>query len=399
MWSFLSFFRGLFCLRHNSNIWRVGSFKLRSKIELGQPVPTAYYTSTYLSKLPGQETLNFSEKQKWSFLSRLIRFWIKSGGGYGNGVGGRVDWILEIRVECWQLFEQLAGEKREPGGCLSWKLRKWMKSTDAEMFSNSVISWYGEFWKWYRWMNVFKNILATSVVATLDAVRENDPRGDVSVPNHCLHAQHSHIHLQYFYQPTANPNLAGIAKIVRPREKSSISAISRFQNAAQKKNMNDVRRQEMSENTLLSFLIFPKFSFLRFAEKLRGGCWNKPNSKNAHWPGGHTLRRTIPKSCAITYFREKPTFFSKFQKLFSWPFIETLISFKNCYNRTEAFLKVFFLFFRFSDNWICYEIKSAKNIFLQKKVHFGNFQTVVTHLNSGLKSVLGKKKKKINIEK
>ena len=57
---------------------------------------------------------------------------------------------------------------------------------------------------------------------------------------------------------------------MRPREKSFISAISRFQYPAQKKNMNDVRGQEMSENTLLSFLIFAKFSFLRFAEKLRG---------------------------------------------------------------------------------------------------------------------------------
>ena len=122
--------------------------------------------------------------------------------------------------------------------------------------------------------NQKKNNSATSVVATLDASARNDPPwGPSGVPYHHLHAQHSHHHFQYFYQATANPNLEGIAKTVRPREKSFISAISRFQNAAQKKNMNDVRGQEMPENTLLSFLIFPKFSFLRFAENVWGAAW------------------------------------------------------------------------------------------------------------------------------
>ena len=37
----------------------------------------------------------------------------------------------------------------------------------------------------------------------------------------------------------------------------------------------DVRGQEIPENTLLSFLIFPKFSFLRFAENVWGGA--RPN--------------------------------------------------------------------------------------------------------------------------
>ena len=40
--------------------------------------------------------------------------------------------------------------------------------------------------------------------------------------------------------------------------------------------MNDVRGQEMSENTLLSFLIFPKIGFLRFAENLEGVGKNDP---------------------------------------------------------------------------------------------------------------------------
>ena len=86
----------------------------------------------------------------------------------------------------------------------------------------------------------------------LDAVRPNDPPGAVRVPNQCLHAQHSLNHLQYIDQPYANPNLAATAKTVRPREKSFISAISRFQIPEQPLDMNDVRGQEMSEKTLLS---------------------------------------------------------------------------------------------------------------------------------------------------
>ena len=41
--------------------------KLSSKMKLGQPVPKAYYTSTHLSKLPDQETLNFSQKPEMKF--------------------------------------------------------------------------------------------------------------------------------------------------------------------------------------------------------------------------------------------------------------------------------------------------------------------------------------------
>ena len=117
-----------------------------------------------------------------------------------------------------------------------------------------------------------------SSVATLDAVRFHDAQGAVSVPNQSSYAQHSHNIFLYLYTPTANGSLVNPAKTVRPREKSFISAISRFHNAARKKNMNDVRGQEMSENTLLSFLIFAKFSFLRFAEKLRGSGKKWPTS-------------------------------------------------------------------------------------------------------------------------
>ena len=74
------------------------------------------------------------------------------------------------------------------------------------------------------------NNSATIVVATLDAVRPNDPPGAVRVPNQCLHAQHSLIHLQYIDQPTAKPSLEGGAETKPPREKSFISAISQIQN-------------------------------------------------------------------------------------------------------------------------------------------------------------------------
>ena len=36
-------------------------------MELDQPVPTAYYTSTHYSKLPNQETLNLSQKSEMKF--------------------------------------------------------------------------------------------------------------------------------------------------------------------------------------------------------------------------------------------------------------------------------------------------------------------------------------------
>ena len=79
------------------------------------------------------------KNQKWIFLSKLIRHCVKSGGGYENGVGGRVVQLFEIRVECWQWFEQFAGKKSESGGYSRWNLRKWMESIVDAMFSNSVI--------------------------------------------------------------------------------------------------------------------------------------------------------------------------------------------------------------------------------------------------------------------
>ena len=110
MWSFLPFFRGLFCLRHNLNIWRVGSFKLISGIELGQPVPTAYYLSTRLSKLPGHETLNFSQKTKMKFCVEID--WILGKRWRGIWKRGGRSGSLSIRDTCRFLAVVWAVRKR-----------------------------------------------------------------------------------------------------------------------------------------------------------------------------------------------------------------------------------------------------------------------------------------------
>ena len=79
--------------------------------------------------------------------------------------------------------------------------------------------------------------------------RSGDRPGTISLRT-CAALSSSFCH---FTSAMAGQNLEGIAKTVRPREKGFISAISRFQNAAQKKNMNDVRGQKMSEKTISSF--------------------------------------------------------------------------------------------------------------------------------------------------
>ena len=113
----------------------------------------------------------------------------------------------------------------------------------------------------------------------------------------------------YFSIATGVGSLELTAKSVRPREKSFISAISRFQYEALKKNMNDVRGQEMSENTLLSFVIFPKISFLRFAENLRGGWKKWPISACAHSTRGPTLKIFFNSKFGGYFFFRKNRFF------------------------------------------------------------------------------------------
>ena len=77
MWSFLSFFRGHFYFRHNSNIWRVGSFKLSYWIVHDRTVTRVYFASTTLVKLErygtlknmGEPKMKFEKffKEKWWF--------------------------------------------------------------------------------------------------------------------------------------------------------------------------------------------------------------------------------------------------------------------------------------------------------------------------------------------
>ena len=129
---------------------------------------------------------------------------------------------------------------------------------------------------WYLTIEKKKTRQRVFLVATLDAMRETTVSGDRpgTIPlRTCAALSSSFCH---FTNATGDPNLGATAKTVRPREKSFITAISRFQYPAQKKNMNYVRGQKMSEITLLSFLIFPRIGFLRFAEKLRGVGKNDP---------------------------------------------------------------------------------------------------------------------------
>ena len=89
---------------------------------------------------------NLVKNQKWSFLSKLIRHCVKSGGGYENGVGGRVVQFLKYvsivgsSLSSWQAWKESQADIH--GGTL-----KKMESINDVMFSNSVISRYGEFKK------------------------------------------------------------------------------------------------------------------------------------------------------------------------------------------------------------------------------------------------------------
>ena len=133
----------------------------------------------------------------------------------------------------------------------------------------------------------------------------------------------------------------------------------------------------MSENTLLSFSIFPKFSFLRFAENVWGGAWPNLDSWNAHWPDGHTLEWGIPTSVAITViFGKNPLFLTKFQKLFSWPIMRYWYPFKNLTTGRSWPLAWIFLFFLYSDYSTCYEIKNANNIFPRRRLFLSKFWKV-----------------------
>ena len=168
------------------------------------------------------------------------------------------------------------------------------------------------------------------LVATLDAMREKTVHGDRQV-YHTITDVRSILIIIFrtFITQPPNQNLAPAAKTVRPGEKSFISPISRFQNATQKENMNDVRCQEMPENTLLSFSILRNSVFCDLRKTYAGVpgqiSIHKMRSDQAviHWNGLFQQASPSPSFLGKTHF-----FFTKFQKLFSWSFIKILISFK-----------------------------------------------------------------------
>ena len=117
---FFIFFCGLFCLRHNLNIRKLGSFKLSSEIELGQSVPTAYHSLTLSSKLSGHETLNFSQKTEMKFPEEIDKTLCKKWRGMWKR-GGRSG-SLSTRNTCRLLAVVWAVRKQEKQA--RWNLRK-----------------------------------------------------------------------------------------------------------------------------------------------------------------------------------------------------------------------------------------------------------------------------------
>ena len=75
---------------------------------------------------------------------------------------------------------------------------------------------------------------------------------------------------------------------MRPREKSFISAISRFQIPEQPSYVKDVRGQEMSEKTIL---LLQKSVFCSLAVSSKGVLAHNVQIKYAPFQGGHTLKR------------------------------------------------------------------------------------------------------------
>ena len=130
------------------------------------------------------------KNQKWIFcrnwldIGKKWRGIWKRGGRSGSSTFSKYVSIVGSSLNSSQ------ARKASQADIHRWNLRKWMESIDDAMFSNSVISWYGVFWKWYRWKKcILKQISATIVVATLDAVRETTVQGAVQEPYHYGRAQ------------------------------------------------------------------------------------------------------------------------------------------------------------------------------------------------------------------
>ena len=203
----------------------------------------------------------------------------------------------------------------------------------------------------------------------------------------------------HFTNPTGVGNLVGGAETKPPREKSFIQcdkSNSKWGKKVQYKG--DVRGQEMSENTLLSFFIFSKFTFLRFAEKLRGGWKKWPTSKNPPSPAGPTRLKKNPWMVHFTPISGKnPLFFTKFQKSISWPVDEILIPNWNCQNPTQSSVEEIFYSFLILNIRLATKSKVRNTVFLRKRFFFFKISGFLSYYWIKLLISIQKKfKKKVN---
>ena len=157
----------------------------------------------------------------------------------------------------------------------------------------------------------------------------------------------------------------------------------------------------MSENTLLSFSIFSKFTFLRFAEKLRGVSKKWPTSQNLQSRGGpNPLKKFSKKSSLHPHFWEKPTFFHQIWKVvFSAVWWDINIIFKPLQPDKASSWHNFLNLFLFRLFASLRNQKCETYFPLKKGLFFQKFEKCVIPLSSYFKFLFRKKIKKIKIEK
>ena len=163
--------------------------------------------------------------------------------------------------------------------------------------------------------------------------------------------------------------------------------------------MNDVRGQEMSESTLLSFSKISKIGFLQFAEKLRGVGKSYIIHKMRIQKADILWKFYWNERGQTTPFFEKIVFFTKY---FSSRYFGQLIryGYQIDRNKTKQFIlsEEFLTYFLF---WLFDSLRNQRceTHFSLKKICFQNFEKLVIALNSSFESLLRKKYKKIKIEK